>query len=142
MPLNRLDNCRICGKLFLKDHTDYCLDCYKEVELEFKSVIGFLKIEKNHNATIEEVSEFTEVSLKQITEFIRDGRIYAEDYPNLGYPCAHCDKVIKRQMLCDNCFNQFTTDVDKTLKRDNFFKEVENNQQVQSKSQQYWKLKK
>ena len=142
MPLNRLDNCRICGKLYLKDHTDYCLDCYKEVELEYKTVIGFLKIEKNRNATIEEVREFTDVSLTRIADFIREGRIYAEDYPNLGYPCAHCGKVIKRQMLCDNCFNQFTSDVDKTLKRDKLLDAMDSNQQVQSKNPQYWKLRK
>ena len=142
MPMNRLDNCRICGRLFLKDHTDYCLDCYKEVEQEFKDVIEFLRNTQNQNATIEEISEFTDVSIKRITEFIRDGRIFADDYPNLGYPCAHCDTVIKRQMLCDSCFERFTSDVDRSLKRDKLLDEMGNKQQGRSQNVQYWKLRK
>jgi len=140
MP-NRLDNCRICGRLFLKDHTDYCLDCYKEVEQEFKLVVEFLINEQNRYATIEQVSESTDVSLKQIAEFMRDGRIYSEDYPNLGYPCSHCGKVIKRQVLCNDCFDQFSSEVNTTLKRDKLMDEIARKEPVSSSESQYWRLK-
>lgn len=140
MP-NRLENCRICGKLFLNDHTDYCLDCYKEVEQEFKCVVEFLINEKNRYATIEEVSNFTDVSLKQIAAFMRDGRIYADDYPNLGYPCAHCGKLIKRQVLCDDCFDQFSSEVNTTLKRDKLVDEIGRKEPISSNDAQYWRLK-
>ncbi|WP_075619443.1 flagellar protein [Paenisporosarcina indica] len=140
MP-NRLDNCRICGRLFLKDHTENCLDCYKEVEQEFKYVIEFLLNEQNRYATIEIVSESTNVSLKQIAEFMRDGRIYADDYPNLGFPCAHCGKLIKRQVLCDDCFDQFSSEVNTTLKRDKLVGEVGRKERLRSIDAQYWRLK-
>lgn len=141
MQLAQLDNCRICGRLFLKDHTDYCLDCYKEIEQQFKRVVAFLKIELNRDATIEKVSESTEVSVKRIINFIRDGRIYAEDFPNLGYPCAYCGKLIKKQILCNNCFDNLSSDIDQTLKREELVNQILNKQQLHFNEEQYWRLK-
>ena len=141
MGANQLDNCRICGTLFLKDYTDYCLDCYKEIEQEFERVNDFLKNENNRNANIHEVSGFTNISVKQIADFIRDGRIYAEDYPNLGYPCRHCGKLIKRQMLCNNCFDEFSSEIDRTLKTDKLLEEVGKKPTRAPVNAQYWKLR-
>lgn len=140
MQSDRLANCTICGKLYLKDHTDYCLDCYKEMEREYKLISDFLKIEENRFASIEEVSAFTGVPEKRIADFIRDGRIYVEDYPNLGYGCAHCGTLIKRQMLCASCFENFTAEVNKTLKADKFFEEA-NKPKEHAHTARYWKLR-
>lgn len=141
MKANQLDNCRICGTLFFKDYTDYCLDCYKEIEKEFKLVNEFLKIECNRFADIQEVSESTTVSVKQIAEFIRDGRIYAEDFANLGYPCKHCGKVIKRQILCSDCFKDFSSEIDATLKNDKFLEETGRKRVRPKVNAQYWKIR-
>jgi len=125
MQSGQLDNCIICGRLFLKDHTDSCLDCYREIEHNLNLVADFLEIDQNRYATIEEVSEFTNVSVKQIAEFLRDGLIFSEDYPNLGYRCAHCGKLIKRQLLCNECFNRFSTDVNRTLMQEKLLNEID-----------------
>jgi flagellar operon protein (TIGR03826 family) len=138
VQLNQLDNCVICGRLFLKAHTDYCLDCYKEIEQDFKKVDAFIK-DENRNATLEELSEATEVSEKRIADFIRSGRIYGEDFPNLGYPCTHCGTVIKRQLLCQSCFDQFSSDVSRTLKRDELAERV--GKTPQTRSSKYWQVK-
>lgn len=116
MKSDRLNNCRICGGLFLKYHSDYCIDCYIKVEQQYKCVADFLS-EENRYATIEEVSEHTGVSLKRIENFIRDGRIFAEAYENLGYQCAQCGKVIKRQVLCKGCYDQFIWEINRALMR-------------------------
>ena len=142
MSSPELSNCRICGRLFLKDHTYYCLDCFKEIEEEFKEVNEFLKSEHNHHATLEDVSEATGVGLKRIADFIRDGRIFAADFPNLGYPCAQCGKVIKRQVLCDDCFIQFSSEINKTLKHDKFMNEAVKRPTQTERNAQYWQLKK
>lgn len=141
MKANQLDNCRICGTLFLKDYTDYCLDCYKEIEEEFKKVNEFMKIEANRFANIQDVSLSTNVSVKQIADFIRDGRIYADDFPNLGYPCKHCGKVIKRQILCDECFKDFSSEIDATLRNDKFFEETGRKRVRPKVNAQYWKIR-
>lgn len=138
----KLDNCRICGRLFLKDHTDYCLDCYQEIEQEFNIVSKFIKSEENRDATIEKVSESTDVSIKRITDFIRDGRIYAVDFPNLAYPCAYCGKLIKKQVLCNSCFESLASDIDQTFKKEEQVNQILSKQQSHFKEAQYWRLKK
>ncbi|MCJ1909778.1 TIGR03826 family flagellar region protein [Planococcus ruber] len=135
---NQLENCVLCGRLYLKSYTDFCLDCYKEIEADFKKVDAFIKDEANREATLEELSEATEVSEKRIADFIREGRIYGEDFPNLGYPCAHCGTVIKRQVLCDSCYDQFSEEVNRTLKRDQLADEIRKPQQRAGK---YWQVK-
>lgn len=142
MQSAQLENCRTCGRLFLKEHTDYCLDCYKEIELEYDRVIEFLKSDQNRDATVEKVSKSTNVSIKRITSFIQDGRIYAEDFPNLGYSCAYCGKLIKKQILCNGCFENLSSDIDQSLKQEEFVHQILRNQQTVFKESQYWRLKK
>lgn len=142
MGANQLDNCRICGTLFMKDYTDYCLDCFKNIEQEFQLVNEFLKNDDNRNADIHEVSHFTNIPVKRIIHFIRDGRIYAEDYPNLGYPCRQCGKLIKRQMLCHSCFDAFSTEIDRTLKVSGFMDKADKASTKLQTDAQYWKLRK
>ncbi|TWT27815.1 flagellar protein [Planomicrobium sp. CPCC 101110] len=140
MDSNRLKNCAICGKLFLKVHTDHCLECYKKIEEEFELVNGFLKIEDNRLTTLEEVKKATGVSAKRLTEFIRDGRIFAGDYPNLGYPCNRCGKLIKRQILCNSCFDEFATDVNRVLKSEQLAESM--GKKTESHKQRgYWHIK-
>lgn len=139
MHSNQLENCVLCGRLYLKSYTDFCLDCYKEIEADFKEVDAFIKDEANRDATLEELSEATDVSEKRIADFIRDGRIYGEDFPNLGYPCAHCGKVIKRQVLCNSCYQQFSSEINRTLKRDKLADEI--GRQPQERAGKYWQVK-
>jgi flagellar operon protein (TIGR03826 family) len=138
MKVDDLDNCRLCGRLYLKNYTDYCIDCCKEVEEKFNIITGYLNNERNRKVTLEQASTNTGVSVKQIENFIRDGRIYAEDYPNLGYPCAHCSKLIKKQLLCVDCFDRFSMDL-KTLTKD---KDTESEQFMRRGETKYWRLKK
>lgn len=123
----------------MKSYTDFCLDCYKEIEADFKKVDAFIKDEANREATLEELSEATDVSEKRIADFIRDGRIYGEDFPNLGYPCAHCGTVIKRQVLCNSCYEQFSSEINRTLKRDKLVDEI--GRKPQERAGKYWQVK-
>ena len=142
MQHSRLANCIICGKLFILDRSEICLDCHKEVENDFKKVIEFLSYEDNHNSTLEMISDKTKVSIKRITEFIRAGRIIAEDFPNLSYPCSHCGKLIKRNFLCYDCFELLTSDIHKVLNKDKIVDEIDhytNNMKLHTKRKNYEK---
>lgn len=139
MHSNQLENCVLCGRLYLKSYTDFCLDCYKEIEADFKKVDAFIKDEANREATLEELSEATDVPEKRIADFIRDGRIYGEDFPNLGYPCAHCGTVIKRQVLCNSCYQEFSSEISRTLKRDKLVDEI--GRKPQERAGKYWQVK-
>ncbi|WKA53924.1 TIGR03826 family flagellar region protein [Planococcus shixiaomingii] len=140
MDSNRLKNCTICGRLFLQVHTDHCLDCYKNIEQDYERVSEFLKNDQNRMATIAEVTEATGVSSKRMTEFIREGRIFADDYPNLGYACSRCGKMIKKQLLCNTCFDDFATDVNRVLKSEKVTDSMVQKQQPR-KERGYWHVK-
>ncbi|WP_232336701.1 flagellar protein [Planococcus lenghuensis] len=125
----------------MKDHTDYCLNCFEDIEQDFKYVADFLKKEQNRYATLQEVSKAAEVSEKRIMEFIRGGRIFAEDYPNLGYECAQCGTLIKRQVLCNDCYERYSTAVDEMMTREKAKDEIRKAQHGHQNEAQYWRLK-
>lgn len=91
--------------------------------------------------TLENLSEATGVTEKRITDFIREGRIYGADFPKLGYPCAHCGAVIKRQMLCHSCFDLFSSDISRTLKRETLVEEMNKKRDEEYTKVKYWQLK-
>lgn len=98
-------NCPRCGRIFAKGIRDVCANCVREIEKEYELCVEFLR--ENRGATINEVSEATGVSVRQITRFIREGRISFVDAPNLVYPCESCGKNIRQGNLCDDCRQRF-----------------------------------
>jgi flagellar operon protein (TIGR03826 family) len=97
----QLANCPQCGKLFRPGVHDVCPACVKLVEEQYEKCAAYLR--ENRHATIYELSEETVVSVRQITKFIREGRISLSDAPNLKYPCSSCGKLIGKGMMCDAC---------------------------------------
>lgn len=101
-----LGNCPRCGRLYALNFKDICPSCIKDIELEYEKCLDFLRKEKT--ATIQEVSDATEVSIKQITKFIREGRISIANNPNMMYPCEVCGTLIREGTMCDTCRQRLT----------------------------------
>lgn len=102
----QLDNCPRCGRLFVKLARKVCPQCHQKVEEEFRRVYDFLRKKENRQATIYETSEQTGVSVTQIKEFIRQGRLEIKDFPRMGYPCETCGELIKEGRFCHSCRQQ------------------------------------
>lgn len=111
-----LANCPRCGKLFARNFRDVCPDCMKKLEQEYESCVDYLRA--NRGSTINELSEQTGVSIKQITRFIREGRISLMDAPNLAYPCEVCGILIREGHMCDSCRNRLTREVRDAVSND------------------------
>lgn len=62
-------------------------------------------------ATIQEVHEATGVSIRQITKFIKEGRISVANNPNMMYPCEVCGVLIRQGNMCDSCRTRLTRDL-------------------------------
>lgn len=103
-----LGNCPRCGRLFAKNFKDICPSCIKEIEKEYELCVEFLREEKM--ATIQEVHEATGVSIRQITKFIKEGRISVANNPNMMYPCEVCGVLIREGNMCDSCRARLTRD--------------------------------
>lgn len=102
-------NCPRCGRLFANNFRDICPSCIKDIETEYEKCLEYLRKEKQ--ATIQEVSEETGVSIRQITKFIKEGRISVANNPNMMYPCEVCGVLIREGNMCDSCRTRLTRDL-------------------------------
>lgn len=108
MSLN-VDNCPKCGRIYMKNSREFCPACLKEIDLQYEKCIKHLR--DHRGLTLQELSEATEVSTKQIIKFIREGRISMINAPNLSYPCEVCGAPIRDQLICDSCRQRLARDV-------------------------------
>lgn len=110
-------NCSRCGKVFARAFRDICQNCNAEIEKEYATCAEYLR--ENRGSTITELSDATGVTVKQITKFVKEGRISMIDAPNMTYPCESCGLPIREGNICGNCrdrlkadFNSATSDLD------------------------------
>lgn len=106
-----LSYCPRCGKLFARGIRDVCNACAENIEKEYETVVEYLK--KHSGTNIHEVSEATEVSVRQIVKFIREGRISTSNLPNLTIPCEVCGLPIREGTMCDSCRQKLAKDIHK-----------------------------
>lgn len=104
-----LTYCPRCNKLFAKGIRDVCNNCVLEIEKEYERVASYLREHKGAN--IHDVSEATGVSVKQITKFIREGRISTANMPNMTIPCEVCGLPIHEGNLCGSCRSKLQRDM-------------------------------
>lgn len=108
MSLN-IDYCPRCGKVFAKGLREICPNCVKEVEEEYERCVKYLR--ENKGANIQELSDATDVSIKQITKFVREGRISLHNAPNMMIPCEVCGTLIREGLMCDKCRSRLQSDM-------------------------------
>lgn len=113
MGLGNLSNCHRCGKLFVKQNIDICPSCIREIEEEYDRCIKYLR--ENKLVSIHELSDATNVTVKQITKFIREGRISIADLPNIAYLCESCGTPIREGKLCKSCMERLNKDIRKAI---------------------------
>jgi hypothetical protein len=80
----------------------------QKLDKEYELCANYLREFKG--AIITEVSDATGVSIKQITKFIREGRISIMNAPNMSYPCESCGTLVREHNLCDNCRQRIEKD--------------------------------
>jgi flagellar operon protein (TIGR03826 family) len=110
--MNEITNCPRCGSLFLKTKfRDVCEKCYQEEEKLYDKVYKFLRKRENRAATVSRVVEVTGVDEELIYKWVRKGRLKPAVFPNMGYPCDNCGKIITKGKLCQDCSNQLQKDL-------------------------------
>ena len=118
MSVGKLANCSRCDALFVQTVRDVCPKCYQEIEQEYDKCAKYLRKRENRGATIYQLSEATGVSVKQITRFIREGRLSIVDNPNLGYPCEKCGSMIRTGTFCESCTKEMKREIEQQLEVD------------------------
>lgn len=87
-----------------------CPECLKSRDDEFSIVRDYVR--KHPNAGVAEVSEETNVSMKQIRQWIREERlILTEVSAELGINCEGCGRPIVTGRYCASCKSQMNRDL-------------------------------
>jgi len=104
-----LEYCLRCGRVFAKSYRDICPACVKDIEDEYRRCSEYLR--KNRQCNIQQLSEATEVSVRQITRFIREGRIGINQLPSMFYGCESCGAPIRDGNRCASCVAKLAKEI-------------------------------
>jgi flagellar operon protein (TIGR03826 family) len=106
-------NCPTCNAIFVKNKfRDVCEKCFREEEKAYETVYQFLRKRENRAATMSQVVEATGVEEDLLYKFIRKGRLKLTQFPNLGYPCDRCGKLIREGRVCETCANDIKNELE------------------------------
>ncbi|MCA1055291.1 hypothetical protein LCM10_09875 [Rossellomorea aquimaris] len=110
--MSEVTNCPRCNALFMQNKfRDVCETCFKEDEKMYETVYRFLKMRENRAATMETIINQTGVDEELLYKWVKKGRIQTKLFPNLGYPCDRCAKIITRGKLCEGCTDEIKQDL-------------------------------
>jgi flagellar operon protein (TIGR03826 family) len=110
--MSEIMNCPRCNALFVKNKIrEVCENCFKEDEKMYDTVYQFLRKRENRAATMQTVIEVTGVDEELLYKWVKRGRIQTKLFPNLGYPCDKCGKIINSGKLCDKCSSNIKMDL-------------------------------
>lgn len=104
-------NCKRCGKMFTYRGMAVCNDCFDQEEQDFEDVKEYL--EKHPGASTLEVSMQTEVEVRTITRFLREGRLEADGVQivDSDLTCDKCGKAISAGRYCDDCLKKLQSEL-------------------------------
>lgn len=109
-------NCKTCGRLFnVLGSERICPNCKAQLEDKFQEVKKFL--EENPNSSVEVVSKETEVSSKQIRQWVREERLVLSEGVDMGIACEKCGKAINTGRFCPQCKSNLTNTLASALDR-------------------------
>ena len=95
-------NCKGCGRLFnYVGGAPLCQECMAALDRKFDEVKKY--IDEHPQASISQVSEDVDVSVKQIKQWIKEDRLILSEASLDGVVCEHCGQPIRSGRFCDKC---------------------------------------
>ena len=109
-------NCKNCKRLFnYLGGEQICPACKEELEDKFTKVRDYIWDHKN--ATMEEISEANEVSVKQIKQWVREERLVFTEDSAIGIDCENCGAPIKSGRFCEKCKAEMSNNLSSLIKK-------------------------
>lgn len=110
--------CKFCGGMFryYGYGYGYCEKCTPIDDEMFHKVKDY--IWENGTATMVAVSEATGVSIKQITQYLRDGRLEIPEDSNVFIRCELCGADIRYGRYCPECASRTVKELSSAIKMD------------------------
>lgn len=111
-----LRNCPRCGKMFNHMSNPVCAACEREEEEVFKKLKEY--IAEYPMCSLRELSAGTEVSVKRIMAYVREGRLEVSKGMHGEFKCDGCGKPIMRGRYCDTCVIRLNQGVQELFSKD------------------------
>lgn len=111
-----LANCSRCGRVYssVPGGRDICPACIKEEDDHYLKIFHYLSTRPS--ATAQEISQATEIDLKEIHRFVRENRLRLVQ-SDTGLICESCGIPISQGKICEKCAkklaDEIKTDIDK-----------------------------
>lgn len=103
-------SCRSCGRLFnYLQGPPICPACKKLLEEKFVKVKEYIR--EHETATIHQISEDNDVSVKQIRQWVREERLTFTENSPVGIECENCGAMIRTGRFCDKCKNNMANNL-------------------------------
>lgn len=94
--------CKNCKRLFnYLSGEPICPTCKDQTEKKFQEVKTYIR--EHSSATLTEISEVNEVSVKQLKNWVREERLSFSDDSPVGIECLNCGAMIRFGKYCDAC---------------------------------------
>lgn len=105
-------SCRSCGRLFnYLAGPPICQACKKKMEDKFIEVRDYIR--EHDSASMQQISDDNDVSVKQIKQWVREERLVFTDNSPVGISCENCGAMIRTGRFCNKCKNNMASDLKK-----------------------------
>ncbi len=103
-------SCRNCGRLFnYLQGQPICAACKQKLEEKFVKVRDYIR--ENDSASMKEISDANDVSVKQIKQWVREERLTFSSKSAVGIECETCGAMIRTGRFCDKCKNNMANNL-------------------------------
>ncbi len=110
-------SCKMCGKLYnyIGGQTPICPTCQKLMDEKFSVVKQY--IYDNPGASMQMVSEETEVPVKQIKIWVKEEKLSFSESSLIGVECEKCGALIRTGRFCNTCKSKLTDSLSNAIKK-------------------------
>lgn len=110
-------SCRGCGKLYnyLGVSTPACPACMKAMEEKFQKCKEYIR--QNPGASIQQVADDNEVTVKMIKQWVREERLTFAEGSSVGIECESCGVNILTGRYCASCKGKLQQSVNTIIKQ-------------------------
>lgn len=102
-----VDNCKRCNRVFRKQLSPYCADCYQNHMLQFDKIYHYLQKFPNQMVHIHDIAGACDIHFREVEQIFFSGRLGLAGNQIL-YNCQMCEVPITpvnkgRKRLCAHC---------------------------------------
>lgn len=110
-------NCRGCGRLFnYIGGQQLCPACKEQLEKKFMEVKEYIREHPEKN--ISQVSEDTDVSIRQLKNWVRQERLIFSEESKVMIECEQCGASIRTGRFCEKCKKNMADNLSKLYQAD------------------------